>query len=880
MLPLFGQAGYIKGRIIDKQTKELLIGAAVLLDNTTIGSVSDVYGEFVIPNISSGKYKVTGSYISYLPQTMENVVVTEGDTTTIIFALNAMNFDIAGVDVVARLNRESENILLLDQKKAMIATRQIGVAELSRKGMGDAESAVSAVAGVSKQDGVKNVFVRGLGDRYNATLLNGMPVPSEDPEYKNIALSFFEADIIKNIGVDKVFGVDGSSDVGGAIIDIRSKELNGDYSFGVSVSGGVNMPAVERDFKQIDGFNYFGVAKLKQPARGSFGFGNKLDPTIISLPVNESYRISGGRKIDINNNPLNIYAVASHSSDFSFTREQIRNSTTAGMVYQDQTGKKYGGRKSQLALANINYMTKSNHSLSYNFMMLHSTNYYLGEYLGRHSEKFQDAFNDNGYLRRQQVNDNRLFSHQLLTNWTLSDRFQFGVNGSFNQINGHEPDRRENYLSQKEDGTYGLTGSNRQKRFFSGLDGSDFNYSAKLTYRLKDAANSENSSISVGYSGYLSETSFEASEFNFSAAAGSFDLDNLLLDDIYNRGNFDKGLFAMAENYPSTYSVDKNNHSFFLSGLWQFNKSWSTIVGLKYDMVDMSVTYDVPGQTGTDKIDKSFLLPSLHLKYGLDDKNIFRLGFSKTYTLPQSKEISPYQYVNIGFTSEGNPNLSHSDNYNFDLKWEFYPASSELVSAALFYKRIVNPIGKVDKGNSAGLLTYDNIGDNADVAGVEIELRKKIFSRENVERSVDNNLSLGFNFSYIHTATTLKLANTPQRTSKLEGASPFIVNADLTYRCSKADRDFSTSLVLNYFSDRIYTVGTMGYDDIMEKGVPTLDLVVAGKVAKRLGLKIKAANILDPDFKLTRDIEETGNTVTLNSFKKGMNLSMSLSWDL
>src|SRR5699024_3859335 len=104
-----------------------------------------------------------------------------------------------------------------------------------------------------------------------------------------------------------------------------------------------------------------------------------------------------------------------------------------------------------------------------------------------------------------------------------------------------------------------------------------------------------------------------------------------------------------------------------------------------------------------------------NLKYAINQKNTLRLGTSKSYTLPQSKEISPYQYVNIGFASEGNPNLKPSDNYNVDIKWDNYLSRTELLSATAFYKHIVNPIGRVDQGNSAGLLTYNNIGESATV---------------------------------------------------------------------------------------------------------------------------------------------------------------------
>ena len=190
--------------------------------------------------------------------------------------------ELADVVVVAKKNRENENMLLLEQQKAVIAVQSVGVRELSRKGVSDAEGAVTKVAGVSKQDGVKNVFVRGLGDRYNATTFNGFALPSEDPEYKNISLDFFGTDIIQSVGVNKAFNAGGSSDVGGATIDIVSKELIGSGHLGFGISGGLNTQTVAADFLKQDGVNFMGFANRTEPAdENSWNFRNKLD-----LPLN------------------------------------------------------------------------------------------------------------------------------------------------------------------------------------------------------------------------------------------------------------------------------------------------------------------------------------------------------------------------------------------------------------------------------------------------------------------------------------------------------------------------------------------------------------------------------------------------------------------
>lgn len=873
----FGQSGTIKGSIIDAITFETLIAAAVTIEGLPNATITDLDGNFMISNIPAGTHQLKCSYYFYETFVTDEIVVYVGDTTEVNIKLVPKSISLNDVGIVARANREAENILLLDQKKSLVAIQKIGAKELSRKGIGDAEAAVAKVSGISKQEGVKNVFIRGLEDRYNVTLLNGMPVPSEDPEYKNIALEIFGTDIIQNIGVNKVFSSRNGGDVAGAIIDINSKEMIEDYAFGVDISAGINTQAVTTNFLKPDGANYFGFTKSQLPTAKKFDFVNSLDPSVLKAPINQSYKISGGKRFKFGMNALSVFAVATHNTEFSYTKEIVRSANTAGVVYQDQTGNRYSNKINQLALANLRYDIGNAHFIAYNFMMFHTNNQYEGEYTGLQTEKHQDSESGTGYLRRQQMNDNMLLTHQLLSKWTLAKNLNLNADFSSNSIKGLEPDRRENYLSQKSDGTYGFTGSNRQKRLFSELKSRDYNTKLILDYKL---GNDDNSKLSIGYNGYIYENNFKAIEYNFSAVSGSYPLEHLVLDNVYNSTNYSDGRFTMTDGNPNMYKVTKYIHSAFVEGAFQIIPSLVGNIGLRMDYVDMKVSYDVVGRVDESNIKKPYYLPSLNLKYSINDKQALRLGMSKTYTLPQSKEISPYQYVNISFASEGNPKLKPSDNYNIDLKWDYFLSPSELLSAAVFYKRIVNPIGRVDKGNSAGLLTYDNISKFANVGGFELELRKNLYSSKNTEKSSSNKLSFGLNTSYIFTNLNLTLTNTPERKSGLEGASPLILNTDITYSYTKENKSLMTSLVLNYFSNRIYTIGTLGFKDIMEKGVPTLDFVGSYKFNSQFSLKFKAANLLNPSYSLVRESNEADEMITLNQYKKGVNISLGVSFNL
>ncbi len=872
----------IKGAVKDKLSKEPLIGATIRLVGTHAGAVTDMDGNFELTGagVLEGMYDVEIKYVGYKTEVLRKVRVENGKLVVLNLELETDAQELSDVVVVAKKNRENENMLLLEQQKAVLAVQSVSVKELSRKGVSDAEGAVTKVSGVAKQDGVKNVFVRGLGDRYNATTFNGFAVPSEDPEYKNISLDFFGTDIIQSVGVNKVFNAAGSSDVGGATIDIVSKELVGKGSLNLSLSGGFNTKTLTADFLKLDGVNFLGFANTTEPKdANSWGFKNKLDPSSQSLQVNRSLGISGGKRFYVgdNKNPLSFFITVGHSADYQYTDDIVRNTTTSGTVYKDMTGKKYSENISQLALANVDYDMQNHHHVSYNFMMIHANSQSVGDYTGKNSI-FSDDYGNLGFTRRQQANDNLLIVNQLMTNWGLSKSLSLDLGGSYNKVKGNEPDRRINNITKADNG-YSLLRGNSQQRYFSVLDEDDINFKAGLVYRLKDNLE-EISKIRLGYTGRMVDDSFKATEYNLTVGQVSSipSLDNFSLDDYYNQSNLSSGWFTIEKNIDK-YTVKKNIHSAYVEATYQFSPRWIANLGMKYDNVDIKVDYDVNqgGSQGNNKIKKNFLLPSLNLKYNINELHSLRLGVSKTYTLPQAKEISPYRYVGVNFNSQGNANLKPSDNYNFDLKWDFNPSLSELISLAAFYKIIKNPISRIEVASAGGYLSYENIADKATVAGVEVEVRKNLFVRplSNAANGM-NKLSFGLNGSYIYTNAKMPLA-TVSSGSELEGAAPWIVNFDLSHTLSKGERSFINTLVFNYVSDKIYTIGTQGYQDIMERGMMTLDFVSQAKLNKHLAFTLKACNLLNPSFKLSRKANEGGEKIVLSDYKKGINISLGVS---
>ena len=712
------------------------------------------------------------------------------------------------------------------------------------------------------------------------TTLNGYPIPSEDPEYKNIALDFFSTDIIQSVDVNKAFYSNTPADAAGADINITSKELTGDGKLGVSVSGGFNTQTLSADFLRLDGVDAFGFASKAQPGENldTYNFRNSLDPHKQSLQMNQSYSISGGKKFMLGRNPLSFYIVASHNKNYTHYNEEVRNSTTTGTISQDMEGDISQVETSQVALANVEYNINRKHRIGYNFMMVHATKESVGEYLGMDVD-YQSSDTYEGFMRRQQTNDNMLLVNQLSTKWQLGKKFDLDAGMSYNIINGNEPDRRINNLVKTNDGYEPLRGTGIQQRYFSELDGNDLNIRASLAYKLADKYD-QLSNIRIGYMGRMVNDDFSAVEYDMSVRQTSiFDIGNVRFNDYYNQDNYSAEMFTLDRNVDK-YSVDKNIHSAYAEATYQFTAGFTANLGLKYDNVDMTVDYNVNrgGSQGSQDIKKSYFLPALNLRYSLNDKHSLRFGASKTYTLPQSKEISPFRYVSVSFNSQGNPDLKPSDNYNVDLKWDWYISPSELLSVTGFYKYIKNPISRIEIASAGGFLSYENIADHATAAGVEVELKKHLFSHP-LQGDGLNRLTLGVNGAYTYTCAKVPLATDPSG-SQLEGAAPWIVNADLTYLYRKGTSSLTAALVFNYFSDRIYTIGTEGYQDIIENGIPTLDFVGTAKLGKHFSVNLKARNLLNSTHQLTRKGSGNDSEVVLSKYRKGVDLSIGLAYNL
>jgi hypothetical protein len=882
--------GTVTGTITDKDmNNETLPFASVAIKGTTIGANTDEDGKYKL-SVPAGTHTIVFAFLGYETVEMQ-VTIAAGETKVINQALASTSVEIEEVVIQRTVSREKESALLLEQKEAVTITQAIGAQEMSRKGVSDAEGAVTKVTGISKQQGERNVFVRGLGDRYNSTTMNGMPLPSDNPEYKNISLDYFSSDIIKNIGVNKTFSSQLYGDIAGANIDIISKELSGDSELELGVSVGANSRTLSKDFLIMDGSNFLGAV----PNKGSnvtnlnvYSFENSLNPSQQSTQINSALSLAGGKRYNFGDDSFSVYLVGSHSGGYKFREGPLRQTTSTGTIFKDQTVERYTYNATQTAMGNFKYRFGAGHTIALNSLYIHSNTQTVGDYFGTNNPEQEG---DLEFMRRQQMNNNNLLVNQLLSEVKLSDRLSLDLGASFGMVNGDEPDRRSNTYIFRE-GTFrpSTNSAGDHKRYFSEMVENDLAAKAVATYKLSTEKLSQ---IDLGYNYRNTKRDFEALVFNHRFESPiAIDLNNA--DALFNQQSLNDGLFELqtgrgtANNprafEPFTYNADRSIHAALGTFSHAFGEKLTVVAGARFEKVLQEIEYDTNIASseldGPGIIDESYILPNLNLKYSINDKNIIRAAASMNYTLPQFIEIAPFKYDGDNGSVQGNPGLQIAENINFDLKYEFYPSDNEIVAITGFYKAIDNAISRAEIPSGGNTLTFLNVGE-AKVMGVELELKKNLYTVEATEAGNETVFSGGLNISYLNSKLQLDdpLAQFTEEESELQGASPLLVNADLTYRKTTERYEWTSSLVANYFSDRVYSIGTRGFANIVEKGIPTLDFITQADLGKNFGVSLKLRNLLDPEYSLTRESNGNANPdTTLEAFKLGVDVSLGLTY--
>ena len=919
--------GSIIGTVTDKEmNNDPLPFANVLIKGTTKGTTTDFDGLYEISDVTPGTYTVVYSYLGYETSEIPNVEVVAGKVTTINVPMGAsegVSLDEVVVTTVAR--KDSETALLLDQKKATEIKTSIGAEELSRKGVSDVATAVTKTTGISKQEGSGSVFVRGLGDRYNITTLNGLPLPSNNPSRKNIDLDIFSTDIVEYIGIDKTYSTKNYGDFSGANIDISSKNYKGDGFLQVQVGTGVNSEAIGVDnFYLNDGPNFSGFYDNKYPAfpLNNYNFTTSWDRTAKSNPINSEISVKGGDSWKIGEEGrLSIFGVASFSNNYSYNEGISRGSVnTSGVARKDYDFNSYKYNTNTTGMGNITYTTPK-HRLQYNHLFVNTSSQKQDEFYGI-VDVFDYAPEGGAFVQRATYDRTSLFVNQLLGTHKLTETFEVNWGGSYNFVENNIPNRRQITLTPDDwnnpEGpkSYQQTlNASDNHRFFQNLQEEEYAANLSATYKFKKNEEDDtfDGKLTVGYSGKFKTVDFEATQFNFRINKRRSDnslIDQPIIEDMYNvdayfnQENFNQGLFSIRTFRggidtpnaldPQTYDGTQDIHAGFANLEYAFNPKLTLIAGVRGEQINQSISWstslDPAGDT--NPFDTFEILPSLSLKYELNDKQNLKFAASKTYTLPQFKERALFQFEEVTQVYFGNPSLYASTDYNVDLKWELFPQASELISVGVFGKLIENPINDVTVNSATNDISYVNTGDKATVFGAELEVRKNIFENETEFEDfyAKENFSVGLNLSYMDSKQDLDRDKVIEETTaagfplsvdfsftedKLTGASDLLLNVDASYfKEFGKDKNILATLAYNYFSDRIYALGTETRGNMVDVGFGTLDFIVKSQLNKNIGLSLSAKNLLNPEIERVQEKQD----VTVLSYKKGQNVKLTLSY--
>lgn len=888
------QKATVTGLVLDKEYQdEPMAFANVTVKGTIKGTSTNENGKFTL-SLDPGNYTIVIGFLGY--KTLEFPITLKANEKKVInCSLEVEGVEMEMIVLETAVNKETEKALLQDQQKAVEIKQSIGAQEMSKKGLGDVAAAIVKTTGVSKQEGSGSIFVRGLGDRYNSTSMNGLPVSSNDPEKKNLNLNLFSTDIVEYISVDKVYSSRIWGDFAGGNVDINSKNHTGPAILELSAGTSANTNALEiaDNFILQEGPSKFGYANYDVPdnALNSFNFKNSLNPTS-HFPLNSKFGIKTGRTFNVGKTArLSFFANASFDNGYEFSEGINNNVNAQDAAIKTFNQKKYSYNTNTTGLFNTNYSFNSNHKIGFNFLYINSSSQTKDNFTG--AERDYDQFNNTLLVQRNTFVENTLLINQLIGQHKLTKKINFEWGTSYNIIEGNMPDRTQNktgILNTLGEYTLAQNQSPDNHRYYQNLVEDEIAANFVFSYKFLDNEENSKGKLSFGYNGRIKNRDFKAIQYNFRISEPQLQtvVDPNNLDNFFNNQNYNNGFFSIesfAGDNPQTYNGEQIIHAGFGNFEYNLSEKLSAVTGLRFERVQQSVSWrtqlDFSGKTNT--FSRNEFLPNLLLKYSLKENQNLRFGFSKTYTLPQFKERALFVYEDVTEIKVGNPNLYPSQDYNFDLKWEMFPKSDEVFSATAFGKYILDPINETLLASATNDISYVNISDFGYVYGLETEIRKNVFSFDQEK----NKLSAGLNTAIMKTYQELDVEkvsnetdlniNLTDKTSGFTGAANLILNADVSYfKEFKENSNLTTTIAYTYNSDKIYALGNEGKGNLVDKGIGTLDFVLKSNINKNLGLDFSAKNILNPKF--NRVQQNQNNDITIFNYKRGVYMSLGLSY--
>ncbi len=786
---LCAQQGTIRGTIIDDNTGETLIGVNVVIKGQPIGTSTDLDGQFAL-KVDEGTYSIQCSFISYATTTIDDVVVKSGEVTQVgQVRLKTQSIEMDAVVVTAKQSRNNEAAMVTIQKKSVNVMDGISSQTFKKVGDSDAGAAIKRVTGVSVEGG-KYVYVRGLGDRYTKTTLNGMEVPGLDPDRNSIQLDLFPTNLIDNISVLKTFSPDLAGDFTGGSVDIITKDFPDSKEMGVSVSLGFNPGMnLNNDFVSYESFSSdylaFGAVDRELPVNRSVDLSGlqfsdpaylaaitkQFNPEMATVRknsfLNSSFGFNVGNQINKEKITLGYNFSTSYSNSYKFY-DDITFSEYATPSSFDETDlllvKRDSGEVGQQEVFWSTFLNgsikKGNTSTSVGLMHLQNG---LRQASLLNSEE-SGLFNQPLVLQKHILYYNeRSMSNALLSvkHAIPEKNLEFTFKSSPTKATNKEPDFRQTVFAIDQ-GKVEISGGNGGLvlRVYRDLEEISLGNRADVKYTFKQWSG-EKSTLKGGLSYTTKNRNFDVVSYRFEEEGPKrtnypLDPNSILSDDnIFDPQTLQGVRATGVEQKNNIYEAQSTNLGAYVFNELPINSILKVVYGFRIESFKINYTgqkFDVQDSAKdifNDEtiLDETNLLPSLGLIYALNENVNFRFNFSQTLARPSFKEKSGAVIIDAltGRSFFGNLDLEQTEINNLDIRIEkFYPGG-QLISFSAFFKELKKPIELVAYSQNATSSFTPRNSSEANLYGFEVDGRRNLsFINESWEE-----WSVGANFTYV-----------------------------------------------------------------------------------------------------------------------------------
>lgn len=884
--PVLAQTGSIAGQVVSEETGQPIGGAHVQVEGRDAGALSNADGRYLIRSVEPGTHTLVVQVIGYARHLVRSVEVLAGGTTRVEVRLSAEAVVVEGVRVQAAIDRGSSTALLDERHRATGMVDAIGSEQIARSPDGDAADAIKRVSGVSVQDG-RYVFVRGLGERYTTATLNGVRIPSPEPERRVVPLDLFPTGLLQTITTSKTFTPDQSGDFSGARIDLRTREFPANRVVTASASVGLHPEITGRSVvapptEPLDWVAFgAGVREIPDQAdqflsasRGAEvnevinAFRNTWSVRESTAPPTGSLGLTVGGTDELLGRELGYLVSGTYSAGSEYAFDQRRALAGAGGTdynrYDGRSGRyiaQWGG------LANFGTTLGSHTRIA-----LDNTYNRTADNEARLEVGTDEDTNSRVRIDRLQYTERVVRSNQLRIEHELGERHSLRWNASASGVHRYEPDRSEFVTWLDPEVPVWFKHEEGAMRSFGRLD--EASYEAAVDYELLIGPIDGGHRVMVG--GLHRDTEREASSqvfriqpFNWSETDVRWQGPPEEFFDGRHSTNGEGNFLLARDRSGGEYAARDRIYAAYVMGDIAVLPRLRLVAGARVERSQLVVDYQSQlGAEGTARPEYTDVLPSAALNLDLTDAQKIRLSASQTLARPEYREIAPIAYREVlgGEQVIGNSELERTLIRNYDARWEWYAGYGEALSIGFFAKQFDNPIEQRFLARSGtDTRTFQN-AESAVNYGVELEVTKNMGFAADVLRP----LLLFGNVTVMRSEVETGLENDAPRA--MVGQAPYVANGGATW--APAGTAYSATILFNTVGPRIVNARASGSEvsDVIEQPRPGLDLSFRFPLPGQMNGKLDLENLLDSPYELRQ-----GETIR-QYHRSGRSASLGLSW--